>query len=175
MSGTVIRSAVIEMGIRQLQTALTPPNVAAILDAQKAFDQVGVSAAEAAGKASAQWSAFTEKIEQMQAALLETNDSFEKTLADAVAWEETLPGIAANTEQAAQASDHHAAAMTGQIRGLSHMGHGALVAARGVMFLLGADKEHQQQMIENLFLLEGITGATRGVSLVMHGFADSLK
>jgi hypothetical protein len=172
---TTIRSAVIEMGIRQLQAKLVPPDVAAIIEAQKSIEAMGVASQRAAAAGSQQWAAFSEQVLALQQQLSATNDTFEKTLADGVAWEDTLPRIASGTNEAAAAGDRHSVALGQQLRGLAQVGHGSMLAARGVLFLAGADKEHQAVMLEKLFLLQGAIDLTKGLGGAMRGLVTVLK
>lgn len=172
---TAIRSAVIELGIRQLEAKLTPPDVATILQAQKAFESMGNSAQRSFSIATEEWGQFAVTVREMQQELLRTGDSFEKVLADAVAWEDALPGVTAATRDATKAGGAHALTLTEQLRGLSHVEHGAMLASRGVLFLLASDKEHQAAMIDKLFVLQGTYETTRGLYLMYVDLAKALK
>lgn len=172
---TTIRSAVIEMGIRQLQAKLVPPDIAAIVEANKSLDAMGVSAQRAAELATKEWGSFALTVRELQEELIRTGDTFEKVLADGVAWEETLPRISSGTDDAARAGHAHAGALGKQLKGFSELGHGSLLAARGVLFLVGADKEHERAMIEKLFLLQGAIDLTKGLSLAYRGLAHAIR
>src|SRR4051812_41520198 len=117
---TAMRSAVIELGIRQLKAELVPPDVAQILNAQKALEQTGVTAQRAAELGSSGWMAFAAQVRELQEEVLRTGDTFEKVLADAVAWEDTLPTLRGKTDEASEAGREHAESLEAQLRGLSH-------------------------------------------------------
>jgi hypothetical protein len=172
---TAIRSAVIELGIRQLQAKLVPPDVSAFIETQKSLESMGTTAERSASIATQQWGAFSEKVLQLQQQLLATDDTFEKILADGVAWEETLPGIAAGTNEAAAAGERHAASLGLQLRSVGYLGRGALEASRGVLFLAAADEKHRAEMLQKLFVIQAGTDLARGLSWAYRGIAQSLK